>query len=230
MCGNAQKKTYKILADGFKDSKCYTVTKASVQDAINQLENKSPGEDQLILAQLKMIGAPILADYLRALFESIINTRTMPPHFRSSRVLHVPKHGKQLMGPSSWMHIHLLPLISKVFGGTLPPRIIEVVDPQLSSMQFPYRRQLSTEMAIRRLIDVSKRTKSSILARFGISKAFGRVNPHLVLTQLTQWKMDTRLVITLITMVGRRPFHIQTRQGQHHAKSSTQVSKRGVPQ
>ena len=153
----------------------YEASIMAIAKAYSALRRRTPGEDNIELPHLELLGESTMIRYLKGLFGQVINQRHVPNAFRSSIVLPIPKRGKKLEKTESWGPIHLISIVGKLYGKFLPPEIVCAIEDHLSPLQFAYRKGLSTEQAIIYTIDTLKQSNVSIMVNFDLSRAFERV-------------------------------------------------------
>ena len=76
------------------ESEPLRVEKIIITRAIKELKKRSPGEDGIVLGEIRMVNQDSLIDYLKILFGKIIETTILPTALRSSIILPIPKTGK----------------------------------------------------------------------------------------------------------------------------------------
>ena len=168
--------------------------------------------------------------YIRLLFEDTIGKREAPYAFRSSIVLHIPKKAKLPFRSENWRPIHLIAAVGKLYAKVLLPIIVSTIEDHLSPLQYSYSRGLSTEMALRITLDTLRKSRTSIMANFDLSRAFERVDCFNASGTLQQGQLNPRIIDATCKIANRRSFRNKTRQPPRRARSRPTTTRRGVHQ
>ena len=100
----------------------------------------------------------------------------------------------------------------------------------MSPFQYAYRRNASTEMALRQTIDSLRNSTWPALVNFDLRRAFERVDCFNVLETLLNWNLHPRIDDSICKIANRISFKVETRQFPRRARSKPATTKLGVPQ
>lgn len=143
--------------------------------------NKAPGIDGLTHG---VVGEMILTDLVR--FTNIFNTcferGIFPKCWKVTKVVLIPKEGKDLSQPSSYRPICLLPTWGKILDKVITQRLVYELETgqKLHRNQYGFRKGKSTALAMDHFLEFVKNAKTSKLVPLALSldmsNAFNSVN------------------------------------------------------
>lgn len=103
------------------------ITPDEVLDIINSLKNnKAPGDDGFG-AEFYKAYAPLLAQPLADLFNTIQTTGAFPPSWNAAVIAVIPKKGREMLDPKSYRPISLLNQDYKIFTALLAKRLNSII-------------------------------------------------------------------------------------------------------
>jgi len=173
---------------------------------------KAPGEDQLANGFLKACGKP-LAKQLAKLATASMRLAYYPQRFRCATVVVIPKPGKTARTretASGWRPISLINTVGKVIELAITKRLSDAAEAHnlLPEMQMGNRRERSTELAIRVVVDAAQEALQSnaiaSLLQLDFSGAFDRVNKRRLLWTLHQKGLPTWLILWINNFMSDR--------------------------
>lgn len=121
--------------------------------------HKAPGFDLITAEVLRELPKKAIV-YLTSLFNGMLRTSCFPLLWKVSRIIMVPKHGKDQFLVSSYRPISLLPVLSKLFEKLLLKRLKVVIEDQtlIPDHQFGFRSQHSTIEQVHRIAHKIRQT------------------------------------------------------------------------
>jgi hypothetical protein len=198
------------------------ISKASVKrihQIITQIPNKkAPGCDGIPMVVIKNC-ALVLAPCLTVLTDRILNDGIFPKTSKVATVIPIPK--VQLsQTPSDYRPISLLPLLGKVIEKHINDMVLDHIEPQLSDLQFGFRKSRSTTDAILlfqhyifrgfEACEKSKRAANVVAVYFDIAKAFDTVPHSTLLNYLhTRFNVPTHLMAVLNSYLANRTMRVK---------------------
>lgn len=200
--------------------------------AIKQLKVKtSPGHDDISNAIIKRIPA-IGVKFLTDIYEACLKLSYFPRDWKIGKVVAIPKAGKDLLSPSSYRPITLLPNIGKIFEKLVLGRLQdhEKNNKIIKDQQFGFREKHSTTQQIMRIVETAtlrfNENKSTALITLDVEKAFDSVWHDALLHKLNQHKFPAYLVKLISSfLTDRISFVIVNGINSHRYEV-----KAGVPQ
>lgn len=180
--------------DNFNENKLFFkyVLHETINKAFDRIKSNAFGSDRIFIRIIKMV---LL--YLIPVFENIYNfsliNGEVPRIWKSALITPLLKT-KHPTDVQHYRPIAILSAISKTLERIVLDKIIEYMTENnlLDSCQFAYRKNLSTQMCIIRMLDdirqAADNKKVTVLIFFDFSKAFDRVQHGILLSKLK--KMD----------------------------------------
>jgi hypothetical protein len=180
--------------------------------------------------------ALVLAPCLTVLTDRILNDGIFPKTSKVATVIPIPK--VQLsQNPSDYRPISLLPLLGKVIEKHINDMVLDHIEPQLSDLQFGFRKSRSTTDAILlfqhyifrgfEACEKSKRAANVVAVYFDIAKAFDTVPHSTLLNYLhTRFNVPTHLMAVLNSYLANRTMRVKV----GNSLSNSCMVTSGVPQ
>lgn len=228
-------KNYNYIKQRSTTLRIVETNRYEVLNAIDKLKNKkSSGHDGIsnwLLKQCKEEFAPYLANLLNQSF----TTCSFPDEIKLVKVrpLH-KKDNKRLM--HNYRPLSLVSSLSKVFENVVHNKIEEYLTKNnyLHSMQYGFRKNMSTEGAIRSVIERlainNKNQCPSTIIAFDLSKAFDSVNFQLLRLKLLRLGFDKYTVNWIDSYLRSRKQYVFINQhGKEYCSSLLEVLL-GLPQ
>lgn len=207
-------------------------TPAEVKKILGQLKiRKAPGCDQIgniVLRKLPRKGVAAMVNIINA----ILRLRYFPDKWKRADVVMIPKPGKNLIFPSSYRPISLLPSMSKVAERIILARIRKHTDELqvFPDEQFAYRSGHSTELQVLRLTEYItegfNRNQVTGAIFLDVAKAFDRVwHPGLLAKML-----ERGYPLGIVKLIGSYLHQRKLRVKVQDALSTFRPMEAGVPQ
>lgn len=203
-----------------------------VKEILRRLKiRKAPGCDNIgniVLRKLPRKGVAALVNIINA----ILRFRYFPEKWKRADVIMIPKPGKDLLFPSSYRPISLLPAISKVAERVILERLrtyseeLQVIPDE----QFAYRSGHSTELQVLRLTEYvtegfnHRQVTGAIF--LDVAKAFDRVWHAGLLAKMIDMGYPTAIVKLVRSYLNRRELRVRV-EGE---LSTYRPMEAGVPQ
>ena len=163
------------------------ISTKEVQDAIRSLNNKKAADEFGLSAEYLKHSGKVLVDEITAIFNQILQSKTVPDAFKSGILTPVLKKSKDPTVLDNYRGITVTPIISKLFESVLLPRLSETFEQ--SPLQFGFTKGLSPVMAA--LIVSEARAEAKLntckplfLVTLDSQKAFDVVNHTILLDKL----------------------------------------------
>ena len=148
--------------------------------------SKAPGPDGVPTEILKTF-AEQLAEPIKDIFQTSINTATVPNDWKQANVVPVYKKGEKT-SVNNYRPISLLSVVSKILERCVYNHIITSIRPKITESQYGFLAGRSTDAQMLNVFtDVTERYDSKLqtdLVYFDLSKAFNSVPHRLLLTNL----------------------------------------------
>lgn len=190
---------------------------------------KSPGYDLITGEILKELSDRALI-YIRNIFNAILRLDYYPKVWKVSKIIAIPKPGKDATRPSSYRPISLLPIVSKIFEKLLLDRInIPLTQKHLiPDHQFGFRQNHSTIQQVHRvtnkILNDLNEQKYCVAVYLDIAKAFDSVWHKGLLFKLKSTLPDYHQLIK--SYLDNRHFYVQ----YNDEHSNLREIEAGVPQ
>ena len=151
-----------------------------INEAIKSLKNnKAPGTDNFVTAELLKGAGDYLREVLRSLCNKILSGADPPWQWLTNKIVPVPKKG-DLTLMNNYRGISLMSIAAKLYNKMLLERLRPIVDEVLRRNQAGFRRSRSTVdqiCALRRIFEGVAYKKIPLVATFvDFKKAFDSVN------------------------------------------------------
>ena len=214
----------------------HNVSTMEVQTAISQLNSgRAPGEDGLYADFFKHIG-PRALSLLTLLIRKSLRTSVIPPEWKTSIVIPIPKPGKAEFRPISLTSV-CAKLAERVVANRLEPIL------KLSDRQFGYRKTRNTADVLFSIVNKLQgndntyqredrggrkyfNTKLSTTIAIDFTKAFDFVDHTLLMRKLKKMKVPTTYLRWIRSFLSDRTLTVNV----NNITSRKRVSRRGVPQ
>ena len=191
---------------------------------------KAPGPDNLPGQALKSLPREGLRGIL-FLFNAIMRLNHFPPKWKSSKIILIPKPGKNPTLTSSYRPISLLAALSKIFERLLLDELIadEAQLQLIPDHQFGFRQQHSTVEQVHKIVNSIKEAleckKTCVGIFLDVAQAFDKVN-HNGLLKKIYTHLPMRYHGILSSYLSNRTFQAEYNQQISTSRSITA----GVPQ
>lgn len=177
---------------------------------INQMNNKSPGPDQLPNRLIKILFKSNV-NYFVSLFNKILINGELPNQWKIGKLIYFLKPNKNGSEANDYRPITLLNGFCKIVEKLFVTRIDEELNNKIfySTSQFGFKPGLSTVNAISHLVDLIKKNKKkfklNVLMTVDISGAFDGVSWSKIINNLINSGTDRRIVMaTQSLLINRR--------------------------
>lgn len=206
----------------------YFISPMEVRKAVLRLPGrKAPGCDGITNMALRHLPRRGVAALSR-LFNGILRTNHFPDHWKTGKVIVLPKPGKDRRLPASYRPITLLPTIAKLFERLLLSRICPSIVPRPE--QFGFRSQHSTTLQLARVLhllaEALNRSHSTAAVFLDVEKAFDRVWHTGLIFKLTQTDLPPALTHLVASFFRGRSFFVSVER----TSSALRPAVAGVPQ
>ena len=178
-----------------------TVEPEDIKEIVRSRNNKSsPGIDQIRYSHLKMVNIkyPTL---IANLATACLQHQTFPNNFKTSLLTLLLKEGKEPSITSAYRPISLLPVLGKIIERTIADHInahISVPPHTLSPNQYGFRRQMSTEMALNRVVNKLKSNllthQYTIAISYDIASAFDSPSHQSIINGCKRLRLPKHLI------------------------------------
>lgn len=171
--------------------------------------SKCPGEDIINGILIKNLPKKGVV-FLTYLFNACLKLSYFSKHWKTAKVIPIPKPGKSKTDISSYRPISLLNIIGKLFEIVLKSRIDQFVGLNniLPNEQFGFRREYSTQHQALRIFQhvksALKEKQSTGLVLFDIEKAFDRVWHNALIFKLIKYKFPIYLIKIIHNYLNNR--------------------------
>lgn len=204
------------------------ISMRELRSSIARTKNKSAsGADGITVPLLKaIVNDEFLGKILLSSFNIVLNTSSFPDELKTAKVTPIPKEDTKNYRP-----ISLLPTMGKLLDRIIENKIREQVEDLLHPAQQGCRAAHGTASALTRLFHHAGVASAKDEQQFGIvtfdfSKAYDRVNRHLLISKLMEMKVDTYLILIVNDWLQNRQFFVQHRG----VSSKTRPLPNGIPQ
>ncbi len=184
----------------------------STQDVVRSLrrtrESSSPGPDNISGRVLRHC-AQQLGDVFRILFQSSMDSSTVPQLWKHSTVIPIPKKSK-IKTLNDLRPVALTSLVIKAMERILKHHIIRATDFLIDPLQFAYRAGRGVDDAKTFIIDgIHKHLEhpnTSVRLLFAdFSSAFNTLQPHILATKLSsRFHLDDQLIMWILDFLTNR--------------------------
>ena len=163
------------------------ITQSELLDVIKQMNDSSPGDDNISMKIIKEV-APAISRVLLHLCQSSFSTGIFPDELKIAKVTPIYKTGdKRLL--NNHRPISVLPALSKIIEKLMYNRLYDFVNRSiLTNAQYGFRRGRSTELALtsftKDILEAFDRRHYSLSIFLDLSKAFDTVDHNILLTKL----------------------------------------------
>lgn len=176
------------LAPDHRDLMDQSITTKEILAAIKCLKTgKSPGRDGFpaeLYKSLTSVLGPLLVD----LFNFVLNTGLLPPSWRESTIVVIPKPGRDPLQPSSYRPISLLNQDYKLFSAILVNRLNQFIPNYIHSDQTGFIPKRNISENIGKTLNVLSPPKihniQLLLQSLDVEKAFDSLEPQYLLSLL----------------------------------------------
>jgi hypothetical protein len=208
----------------------FKITESDVKHCLSKLSpRKAMGCDR-IPNRIYRILAPYIAGPLKNIYQTSLSQRKFPLDWKKAIVVPIPKTSPPLI--SKLRTISLLPAPAKILEKLVLQNIWKHLEPYIGRNQHAYRRNASISTALIEMVDILTLVfDNPIYTGFGVlnidfSKAFDRVNHHVLLSRLSSICLGNGFLSWLNSYLTGRSFKVRI-QG---ALSTSHVMHCGVPQ
>ena len=198
---------------------------------IKNLDSKKSSDIYNISPETVKLSNQIVADSIAIIFNRCIKDGNFPDLLKLAKVIPIHK-GDSVLAVANYRPISLLPIFSKIFERLIYDQFIEYIDENeiLSSLQFGFQRNKSTEHAISSIIsnitDASSNKKSSYCIFLDFAKAFDTVNHKILIEKLKYYGVTGSTLNLFESYLSNR-----TQVVEVNGKMSDEgIIKHGVPQ
>lgn len=170
---------------------------------------KSPGPDGIIPAEMQQV-SDYIAPWLYNLYTACINWSYIPLKWRDTRVVFIPKAGKNSHTvPKDFRPISLSSFLLKTMERMIDSYLRRVIDPRLlSTRQHAYSKGRSTETALHELVGTIERSLSvkeyTMVAFLDIEGAFNNVIPDSIIEALSSLGVKHGIVLMVENLLANR--------------------------
>ena len=207
------------------------ITRDELITCINKLPtNKSPGHDGFTGITIKQI-APFILDPLLRIFNLSFTNGVVPDKLKLARVVPIFKNGDPHT-ISNYRPISILPCFSKILERLVANRLnsfLKAFD-ILSSAQYGFRANYSTQLAVIDLIDKITqsldKSQNTIGVFLDLSKAFDTIDHDILLDKLLKYGVRGIALDWFRSYLSDRKQFVEW----EHQRSTFQTIKCGVPQ
>ena len=191
--------------------------------------NKAPGSDGIpnrIYAAL----ADIIATPLKTIYERSIAECEIPHQWKEGITVPIPKTNPPQ--ENKVRLITLLPVPSKILERLVLDSVRAQLEPLFGDRQHAFRKGCSTSTALLQITDKATQVYDSLdysacaIMSFDLSKAFDKVNHHILLKKLTGKGLPNRFVEWIRSYLTNRTFRVRLQD----ACSKKRPFRVGVPQ
>lgn len=190
------------------------VSVSSVKAIIKQLKaKKSPGIDGVSNCCLKKLPFKGL-QLLCRIYNSCLNQCYFPLVWKQSKIIAIPKPGKDSSCPESYRPISLLNTLSKILEKILKEKIVNFIDDNniLPSQQFGFRAQHNTIQPLVRIKNIIKSNfiggKSTAMVLLDIKAAFDSVWHDALIHKMLTIGMDMSIIKIIRSFLSSRSFKV----------------------
>lgn len=199
--------------------------------ALKNADGKAAGPDSIsyeILRKLPMETKNILLTE----YNNIWNNGPIPPEWKKSTVVPIPKGGLDKHKVTNYRPISLLNCMGKILEKMVNLRLITELEEnnRLNANQFAFRPGKSTdeyfsdlEQLLSEPLSKSKHTECALL---DISKAYDRAWRRPILDKLTEWDINGNMQRYINDFLTDREFQVEIGT----TKSETKIQENGIPQ
>ena len=168
-------------------------------DLVNIVKNlknsNSVGHDDISLKYLKD-SSEVTFSYILVIINTSIQTGIFPTQWKEAIVKPLHKSG-DANEPSNFRPVSLLPILSKILEKAVANQLVTFLEENniLSNCQHAYRKNLSTETALLKVVEeiyeAIENNEISIVVSLDLSKAFDTVDPITLLDKLNEANIDS---------------------------------------
>lgn len=191
------------------------VSVESLKLILKNLKNKkSPGSDKIpnrCLKALPLSGLNLLAK----LFNACLSLCYFPKTWKQSKVIAIPKPGKDLSCPDSYRPISLLDSLSKILEKIIKEKVVKYINDNnvLPNQQFGFRCEHNTVQPLTRIKNIVKNNfgegKSTAMVLLDIKSAFDSVWHDALIYKLIKIGLDKPTIKILQSFLTDRSFRVQ---------------------
>lgn len=187
---------------------------SEVKEYIRLLKNnKAPGLDGINSIILKNM-PELFYEILSKIFNCCLINGYFPPAFKRSKVIPIPKKGKDPKLPTSYRPISILSLLDKVFEKIIHKRLVNFADQNsiINHQQFGFRREHSTVHQVKRVVNFieanKKNRKSTGIIFLDIEKAFDTIWHNGLIFKLNSFGFPIYLQRIIHSYLKNRSFTV----------------------
>ena len=205
----------------------------SEQEIEQQLRSLSPNKAaglDLIPNRVYATLAPFIAPPLKTIFDTSISRRIFPSNWKKGVIVPLPKTNPPLL--TKLRTITLLPSPSKILERLILAKSRDVFGGLIGDNQHAFRKGASTTTALIQIVDTMseiydyQKNRGHAVISLDFSKAFDRVDHHILLQKMKKANIPTGFLIWLKSYLSDRTYQVRI-QGQ---MSGVHNTKQGVPQ
>lgn len=185
------------------------LTHFELVSALSSVKGKTPGHDRISYPIIKKLPLPILSLLLN-IYNNIFSTGIYPQAWKTSLIVPILKPGKSPLDVCSYRPISLLPCLGKLLEKMIATRLswYACKNDFIHHNQVPFKRGQGT---IDSLVHLDHYISNALTNKNHISlmpldflKAFDRIGIHIVLRQLTKWKVGPRILNFIKSFLSHR--------------------------
>lgn len=202
-----------------------------LEDALHSAKGKTPGDDRISYPMLKNMSIST-KKYLLSIYNNIFSSNVYPQSWKIAAVVPIPKPNKDPYSVNGYRPISLLPCISKTLEKIISRRIMWFLKAKnlITSNQVAFMKKQGTDdvlLYLQHFISraLSSRNHVNILST-DFERAFDRIGVHVILQQLSEWKIGKNMYSIIKSFLSNRKFNVRINGHQ----SNTFPLHNGIPQ
>ncbi|CAF4899656.1 unnamed protein product, partial [Rotaria socialis] len=165
-----------------------------ILNIVKNLKNSnSVGHDEI---SLKYLTSEVTFSYILVIINTSIQTGIFPTQWKEAIVKPLHKSG-DTNEPSNFRPVSLLPILSKILEKAVANQLVTFLEENnlLSNCQHAYRKNLSTETALIKVVEeiyeAIENKEISLTVSLDLSKAFDTVDPKTLIDKLNEANIDS---------------------------------------